>query len=152
MLKMRGNKGMSISAFILVLTFFALGAACLIAFILRADGLGKEINSASIGKIYVVSDSINYYISDIISSFDAADESEFIAGFSQGLSRYKTNGEYIIPQLAQVESQLDLGHVIILDGKILFTPTIKIEGEASKGVYASYTYTKSFEKQITQNI
>jgi len=147
----QNKRGMSISIVILVMVFLILSAACLIALKLRKDKLEYKI--ISLEKVYFIEEVLNYNINTLMEESAALTEEEFIMNFKQGLTKYKTTGEYLPYQLSQVEEQLTLDNVEIKDGKVFLTLNFKIDGDVDESVYASYTYTKTFEKDIpTQNI
>ena len=124
----------------------------LIAFNLRGAKLNSQIAAASLEEVYLIEEILNYNINNIMEKSAGGTAEEFISSFKQELVKYKSDGEYNPYQLSQVEEQLIPGKVAIENGKVFLTLDFKIEGEINDKLSASYIYTKTFEKEIVQNI
>ncbi len=147
---MKNKKGMNLAILILVLAAVLLCSYALIAFNLRKAGLNQKVEAANLENVYIIEETLNFNINSIMEKSSGETPEEFISNFKQELAKYKSSGEYVPYQLSQVEAQLTPEKAII-DGKNVFlTLTFKIEGDANDKVYASYTYTKTFEKEIVQ--
>ncbi len=144
---MKNKKAMSIAVVILVFATIFISGLCLVAFSLRKNNL-DNLSSTSLGDIYRVESILNYNLRKIVDeSFEPGmDKEQFIIKFKESLNEYKSGGNYVIPQLSQIESQLD--NAIVENNRVSLPLDLKIEGFVDEDLYVSYKYTKVFEMEV----
>ncbi|OGJ20404.1 hypothetical protein A3K73_00120 [Candidatus Pacearchaeota archaeon RBG_13_36_9] len=145
---MKNKKGMTLTIGILAIATVVLCTYALFAFNLRIAKLNQKVEIASLENVFIIEEVLNYNVNNMMEKSSGGSTEEFISSFRQELFKYKSGGEYVPYQLSQVEGQLTPENVRIENGKVFLTLTFKIEGDVNDKVYASYAYTKIFEKEI----
>jgi hypothetical protein len=102
--------------------------------------------------LYTKEELINFYTNTIITTITKENpritQEEFQQKFQQKLNLYKTDGQHKITEMNQIEQQIT--NLKIEDGKVTLPITIKIEGTVNEDLYASYTYTKTFQHPLQE--
>lgn len=146
---MKSKKGgVSIAIVLLVILTLVLVISSLVLLSGRSkeviEGLGRAF---IVENIYSQKEVINFNIQNLVdmSAKEADSKEQFIDNFNTNLEKYKNaNGDYIIPELIQLENQLDVNGVVLNNGfEIPFD--IKIETkDLENGISIEYSYKKTF--------
>ena len=155
---MKNKKSMSISIVLLVIASLVLSGVALFTFYAQKDKLQAKIYTINfLDETYAKEEIINFYLQNI---FDNAinglstgwTQEQLIENFSEELNKYKINGEFIMPELSQLESQLNSENLYIENGKIVAKFGIDLENQAvqNKEILFSvkYHFEKKFEREI----
>lgn len=144
--------GMPIAIMLLVVATLVLVIFTLYSFNVSKNKFGNSIYMTGfLDDVYSKEAMINFYIKSIVENIESPSSAgDFASKFRQGLERYKNNGEYIAPELKQVEEQAVSENVKNENGEYSITLSLKIEDNVKISgeelMSASYVYTKSFVK------
>ncbi len=150
----KNKKAMSLAVVFLVLATLVLTVFSLFVFNMRADNLSKPIELAILEGVYAKEDSVNFYINEIIekSVESGISQDSFIINFLAELNKHKINGEYVVPELSQIEEQADKNHLKVENGKATAEFKINLEEKVitnKKELFSAiHTYNKKFEKTL----
>ncbi len=147
-MKPKNKKAGLLSIVILTFLTLTLVTATLITFNVRGKKT-VEMTIANIEILYAKEELINFYTDTIIETITKENpritSEEFQQKFKENLKLYETNGQYTINEMNQIPDQTT--KIRIEDGKLTFPITITLTGQEN-GVYATYTYTKTFQQEI----
>ena len=89
---------------------------------------------------------INFNIQNIVDrSFENSNsKEEFIDNFKLELEKYVIDGKFIIPELSQLESQLNSDSVVFSDKGVEVSFEIKVQDKVGNEFLVDYKYTKTF--------
>lgn len=158
---MKNKKGgMEISIVLLVLATLILSTFALYTFYTKQKSMQEKIYITKfLEDIYSKEEQINFYIDNILEKsakdFNKEDsEEKLIENFTRELSKYKINNNYIVPELAQIEEQVNEEHIKYdkdnqkVTAEFQITLEDKVADNGKELFSAVYTYTKKFEKEI----
>ncbi len=150
--------GMEISVVLLVIATLVLSGFVLLTFYTKQKSMQEKIYATKfLEDIYSKEEIVNFYINNVLENsvkdFNKEDgEVKLILNFKNELNKYKINNNYIIPELAQIEKQVNEEHIKIEDNKATAEFQITLEDkvvENGKAIFSAvYTYDKKFEKEI----
>ena len=152
--------GVPLSIVLIVIFTILLFTTSLVSFVLRDKNFERTIYSTSaLDEVYSKEDVINFQIQNIVdNSFKGiSSEQDFINNFKVQLNTLKnSDGAYLNPDLAQIESQLDASKVDIVKEnneikKVSISFDINLKKELvvrDKNVFnTEYKYVKTFESK-----
>lgn len=155
MRKLNCRAGTPIDVMILVFIALGLSAGALYVFYTNSNYVSSKIvDSRFLDTVYIKESQINFYIDEAMerSLVKIIDKQspvpEFIDNFKQELEKYKINEIYIVPQLAQIENQINEENIKFIDGKIIFSFSVNIQQDFNGKFVVNYNYNKVFEKKI----
>jgi len=165
MLKLNKKASMTISISIFVVAIFILSSAVLVKFILLTrDDAHRIFTTEVIDSTYAKEDQLNYFLENLIENIEIDPQSlEIDYGFREQLRTdllsYKDEiGRYPIPELSQVEEQLENALIIPypLDQAITVNFDIVLHDflifEKDEIYFISYSYNKVFIKDFSQDL
>jgi len=146
---MLNNKrgGVSISIVLLVIFTLVLVISSLTYFTTRSSGITKNLgNSFILERVNINVEEINFNIQNIVDrSFENSNsKEEFIDNFKLELEKYVIDGKFIIPELSQLESQLNSDSVVFSDKGVEVSFEIKVQDKVGNEFLVDYKYTKTF--------
>jgi hypothetical protein len=151
---MKRNKKalLALAILFLVVLEITLIVFTLVWFNMRDNSANKKIDaSSSVDSIYLREELVNLNIQEIFDRAVYGFKSEsgkevFIKNFKDELNKLKdVNGNYIIPELSQIENQITPENINIDNKQISFNLKINLNIH-SGSIKASYSYSKNFEK------
>jgi hypothetical protein len=150
--KMNKDKKADISILLLVLMTLVLAVSVLAMFYSNTSNSGAQIkDSRFLDLVYSNEMKTNFYINEIMdkSIVDIkGDKLKFIENFRNELLKYNVSGEFIVPELSQLEPQLNENNIRLNDGIIFIKFSVKIDKNFNDGAMVSYLYVKEFGRRI----
>lgn len=146
------NKRADIAVLLLVLMTLVLAVSVLTMFYRNTQNSGLQIeDSRFLDVVYSDEIKINFYINEIMDKAVVdlhGDKQKFIENFKNELLKYKISENFVIPEMSQLDSQLNENNIRISDGIIFIKLSIKIEKNFSDGAKISYLYEKEFGRRM----
>lgn len=150
------KKAMSIPIVLLVILTLILIVTSLFYFNIKQKDVKETMMIPDeIDKVYIKQVQLNYYLDDIFDrstkDFELGDGKQaFIENYTKELSRYKVNGNWIMDELGQVESQIVENNVELNETAIILKLSLEILGEkeidGKEVINIKYNYDRKFEK------
>ncbi len=146
------NKRADIAVLLLVLMTLVLAVSVLTMFYRNTQNSGLQIeDSRFLDVVYSDEIKINFYINEIMDKAVVdlhGDKQKFIENFKNELLKYKISENFVIPEMSQLDSQLNENNIRISDGIIFIKFSVKIEKIFSDGAKVSYLYEKEFGRRM----
>jgi hypothetical protein len=111
------KQGMSISIVLFVIMVIILFVTAITLFYLRNKTFNGDVQSSkSSDDVMYKKVLLDFYLTQISNQ---TDKNQPIASFELGLQKYQLkSGNYVIPELAEIEKQVDDKHILVQDGKL----------------------------------
>jgi hypothetical protein len=152
---MNKKAGTPIDILILVLIAVGLSVGCLYIFYLNGNYVSAKISdSRFLDSVYVKENQINFYTEDIVDKSLIGINNkenpipEFIENLKIELGKYKTSKGYVIPELAQLENQINNENIEFIDNEIKFSFNINLKQDFENKFSVNYNYKKIIKKKL----
>jgi hypothetical protein len=142
--------GTPLDTTLLVIMALSLSVGTLFVFYMHSGFVSSKIqDSRFLDEIYNRENKINFYINEMMgkSILKVKNEldpvPEFVEYMKNELGKYKTNGTYLMPELIQIENQINAENIQSIDGNIIFSVNINLKQDLDK-FSSNYDYNKRF--------
>ena len=149
----RMNKKGDIPVTLLVLMALFLTAWATFIFLTHSDSLETKIRDAKqLDRVNVKEMEIDFYIGEIIDNGIKGmnrenSKGEFVSNIKKELLKYKNETGFIIPELAQVEEQINEENVNLFENRLEVSLKLNIVESLDK-VSFLYGYDKKFAREL----